>query len=84
MRKKNKRPEYVIICREFNRAARTDRHRLQPSIGRMSNNGRKPGEKDTETKPSGILDDYECDGQMSIYDFPEWLPDSMNTKGKNE
>lgn len=35
-------------------------------------------------KLSGILDDYECDGQMSIYDFPEWLPDSMNTKGKNE
>lgn len=50
----------------------------------MSSNGRKPGEKDTETKLSGILDDYECDGQMSIYDFPEWLPDSMNAKGKNE
>lgn len=47
----------------------------------MENKEKKPK---NETEPSGILDDYECDDQMSIYDFPEWLPDSMNTKGKNE
>lgn len=47
----------------------------------MDNKEKKPK---NETEPLGILDDYECDGQMSIYDFPEWLPDSMNTKGKNE
>lgn len=47
----------------------------------MENKEKKPK---NETEHSGILDDYECDGQMSIYDFPEWLPDSMNTKGKNE
>lgn len=46
----------------------------------MENKEKKPK---NETEPSGILDDYECDGQI-IYDFPEWLPDSMNTKGKNE
>jgi hypothetical protein len=36
------------------------------------------GEKKGKSESSGILDNYECDGQMSIYDFPEWLPDSMN------
>lgn len=41
----------------------------------MENKEKKPK---NETEPSGILDDYECDGQMSIYDFPEWLPDSMS------
>lgn len=33
-----------------------------------------------QTEPSGILENYECDGQMSIYDFPEWLPDSMKMR----
>lgn len=33
-----------------------------------------------ETKPSEILANYECDGQMTIYDFPEWLPESMKTR----
>lgn len=36
------------------------------------------GEKKGKSESSGILDNYECDGQMSIYDFPEWLPDPMN------
>lgn len=40
------------------------------------------GEKKGKSESSGILDNYECDGQMSIYGFPEWLPESMNTKGK--
>jgi hypothetical protein len=38
------------------------------------------GEKKGKSEPLEILDNYECDGQMSIYDFPEWLPDSMNNE----
>lgn len=32
--------------------------------------------KDEDRKPSEIFDNYECDGQMSVYDFPECLPES--------
>lgn len=32
--------------------------------------------KGEDRKPSEILDNYECDGQMSVYDFPECLPGS--------
>lgn len=32
--------------------------------------------KGEDRKPSEILDNYERDGQMSVYDFPECLPGS--------
>lgn len=44
----------------------------------------KEKNENDEKKYSEILANYECDGQMSIYDFPEWLPETMNTKGKIE
>lgn len=39
------------------------------------------GEKKGKSEPSGILDNYECDGQMSIYDFPGMASCSMTKKG---
>ena len=32
--------------------------------------------KGEDRKPSEILDNYECDGQMSVYDVLECLPGS--------
>lgn len=31
-------------------------------------------------EPSGSLDNYECEGQMSIYDFPQYLPAAMQAE----
>lgn len=38
------------------------------------------GNRGEDRERAEILDNYECDGQMSIYDFPEWLPESEERK----
>lgn len=47
----------------------------------MSEKERK--NKKDEKKYSEILANYECDGQMSVYDFPEWLPEPMKANGRS-